>query len=229
MRCATAALLVLLALLPARSFAGTALTARQHSLFEKMAENDLSAYLQGGKAEFGDDWSEVAIPWETDQQIGIRYSGGNALSADRFYGQKILFIRGIYLSAENWVNNDYRVQLDLVAAIVNKPGADFLESAKNNTPVYMACKAQGLELDTVYVKECINPATAVSKLARDEVARVMSRLSKRDQFALLAVRLMDEGLSANDPCRTDMTECKDKIDGILANFADRVKKGEITK
>jgi len=229
MRYMMATLLVFLAFLPGRSFASEPLTPRQHALLARMVENDLSIYLQGGEALLQGEWSKVAVPWETDQQIGMRYSGGNALSADSFYGHKTIFIRGLYLSAENWVDNDYRVQLNLVAAIVDKPDAAFLENARNNTRVEMACKAGGLEFDTTYVEDCMSPSSAISILAIDEVNRIASSPSKDGQNMRLLVRIMDAGLSADDPCRVDMTGCGDKLKGLLEAAAEKSKKGDVIK
>ncbi|QEE24531.1 hypothetical protein CS053_08465 [Rhodanobacter glycinis] len=206
--------LALMLLSTAFSVASKEVTDNQKDMLSNMLWDDLTTYLDGGQSMFSDDWSSVATPWVSDQAIGIRYSHG-AVSADDFYGNRMIFIQGHYLSAQNWIGDSYRVQMALVVAIVAKSESAFLQDATNGSMVKMACKTAGKEYQYVYVDHCQAQKFAMAELVTREVAVVLSRKSKKDKDAIAIAVMADKKIAADDPCRATFGGCIDDIRSLV--------------
>jgi hypothetical protein len=186
----------------------------RNGILADMLHDDLTAYLDGGKARFADDWSQVAAPWTTDQLIGMKYAR-SAVAADNDYGERTIFLHGHYLSAENWIGDTYRVQMALVVAIVGKSESAFLNEATSGSSVDIACKAQGKELEFVYLDRCESVKFAMAGLVQNEMRRMLSRGSAADKQAIAAAAAIDRKLSPDDPCRNTIGGCIDQIHAML--------------
>jgi hypothetical protein len=200
--------------LAAGSSSAETVSASQRALLEGLAANDLKAYLDGGKAVYSSDWEKVALPWSDDKDIGMRYARG-AIAADSFYGDRTIFIHGRYLSADNWIGDAYRVQLWLLAAIVDKDKAGFLGDARSGSAVSLACRAQGQELQTAYVRDCESADVAIRNLASQQATLLLARHSPEDQTALAVARALDARIPADAPCRRDGSGCEDQAQQLV--------------
>lgn len=190
------------------------ITEGQRGMLFDVLQDDLTAYLQGGNSTFSDDWSRVATTWTSDQEIGQRYAAGT-VSADNFYGDRTIFIRGHYLGAQNWIGNDYRVQMALVVAIVDKSESSFLQGAKNGGMVEMACRTAGKEYMFVHVDHCEALKFAMAEIVEREIATVLSRRSKSDLLAINAADRADKAIAAENPCRNTFGGCIDDIRALV--------------
>lgn len=190
------------------------ITEGQAGLMDDLLLDDLATYLEGGSSVFSDDWSRMATPWTTDQAIGVRYSHGT-VAADNFYTDRTVFVRGHYLSASNWIGDSYRVQMALVAAIVDKSESAFLQDATNGSIVSMACHAAGKEMEFVYLDGCRAQKFAMADLIRREAATITSRQSPADLNLMHAAAAFNKKIPADDPCRATMGGCIDLMRSAL--------------
>jgi hypothetical protein len=155
----------------------------------------------------------VATPWTSDFDIGMRYREG-AVAADDFYGDRLIFVRGHFYGAQNWIGDDYRVQMWLVAAIVPKNDSAFLQDATHGSAIELACRAQGQEIEYVYLKQCQSEKMAIAELVTSESKLIVSRRDSKDLKAMQFAIAADRKIASDDPCRATMGGCIDDIKAL---------------